>query len=631
MINDISIVRIEQSANGGVGGAVSGVISGIPLGGQEGQVLAKASSSNYDLEWADREIGLPIGGANGQILIKNSNNDYDVVWESLASNLSTETLVQTAYNDSGSTIQKGSVVYVVGADGSFPKVSKASVATEHDANVLGIAAENILNDTYGLIIIEGILDGVNTNDFLIGEKLYLSFETDGEVTNIQPSSPNHQISIGYCVNKSIDGSIYVKIDNGSHLDRLHDVSIASPAAKQALFYSESGIWVNKRIEIEDISNLSETFYQSTNPSGFITGIDTSNFYTNDNPSGFITGLQDLIYTTGDQFVSGKLTSLFSDGDVQIPLGFSNYAYIRNLGSDLYKGDVVYVAGAQGDRAAVLKASNTGELTSSKTFGIAAHSIVSGSDGYIITNGNLQNLNILNSFAAGDSLWLGSVDGSITNIKPQAPAHSVFLGVVEKPGNGNNGIMYVKIQNGVEIDELHDVLIQNPVSGQFLVRDSSLDVWRNKSVMPSDIGAVSSGEYKLLVDAVSNDLAQITQQLPINEPTEGQVVTYIGGQRLWSNIGDTVAISDLDKMFNSARVNYYHEMIYNASGDISIIDVYTDETKNTQLYSRIFMYDEIGNIIQITTTDQQNPEIFLAKIISYNEEGDITSINRNYNL
>ena len=57
------------------------------------------------------------------------------------------------------------------------------------------------------------------------------------------------------------------------------------------------------------------FYASSNPSGFITGVDlssyvlnteTGQFYTSSNPSGFITGIDNLIYTTGDQSISGNI-------------------------------------------------------------------------------------------------------------------------------------------------------------------------------------------------------------------------------------------------------------------------------------------------------------------------------------
>lgn len=91
------------------------------------------------------------------------------------------------------------------------------------------------------------------------------------------------------------------------------------------------------------------------------------------------------------------------------------------------------------------------------------------------------------------------------------------------------------------------------------------------------------------------------------------------------------INDLDEMFNSARATYYHEVLYNGSGDVSAIEVYTDSGKATHLYSRSFTYDGSGNITTITTTDQQNAGVSLTKTISYNGSGDITNVTRNYVL
>lgn len=84
-----------------------------------------------------------------------------------------------------------------------------------------------------------------------------------------------------------------------------------------------------------------SFYPNNNPSGFITGIDTSNFYTRNNPSGFITGIQDLVYTTGNQTVSGIKTfvdnfSIRSQSDIATfcvasgRIGINNNNPIANL-------------------------------------------------------------------------------------------------------------------------------------------------------------------------------------------------------------------------------------------------------------------------------------------------------------
>ena len=52
---------------------------GVPSGGTTGQVLKKASNTNYDTEWGSVEA-LPTGGTTGQVLAKASNTSYDVEW-----------------------------------------------------------------------------------------------------------------------------------------------------------------------------------------------------------------------------------------------------------------------------------------------------------------------------------------------------------------------------------------------------------------------------------------------------------------------------------------------------------------------------------------------------------------------
>jgi hypothetical protein len=73
-----------------------------------------------------------------------------------------------------------------------------------------------------------------------------------------------------------------------------------------------------------------------------------------------------------------------------------------------------------------------------------------------------------------------VAGGFTKNKPQAPKHSVFVGVVER-ANAGNGLIYVKPQNGVELDELHNVRITNEANNDIIRYNSTLSVWENKTV------------------------------------------------------------------------------------------------------------------------------------------------------
>ena len=149
------------------------------------------------------------------------------------------------------------------------------------------------------------------------------------------------------------------------------------------------------------------------------------------------------------------------------------------GTILQRGEVVYLSGANGDVASVKRANNKQDSTSSKTFGIVRRNIAIGDTGYITTQGQIEKLN-LGSFNPGDILWLDSIDGQFTKTEPQAPYHSVFLGVVERANNGN-GLMYVKPQNGYELGEIHDVQINSKLNNQILVYSDTQKVWKNRSV------------------------------------------------------------------------------------------------------------------------------------------------------
>jgi hypothetical protein len=130
-------------------------------------------------------------------------------------------------------------------------------------------------------------------------------------------------------------------------------------------------------------------------------------------------------------------------------------------------------------ASVKRANNKQDSTSSKTLGIVRRDIASGQNGFITTQGQIEKLN-LGSYTEGDILWLDSIDGQFTKFKPVAPYHQVFIGVVERANSGN-GLAYVKPQNGYEIDELHNVLINGKLNNHVLVYSDTQKVWKNRSI------------------------------------------------------------------------------------------------------------------------------------------------------
>jgi hypothetical protein len=166
---------------------------------------------------------------------------------------------------------------------------------------------------------------------------------------------------------------------------------------------------------------------------------------------------------------------------------SLFAYVTNDDSvTLTKGMPVYAFSGTGDRMTVKRANNTLDSSSAQTVGLVlSTSIAANQKGLIMMQGLLDGLSILPTatFADGDPVYLGATAGTITNVKPYAPNHLVYLGVVTTASNGSAGRMYVRIQNGYELSEIHDIdLITNaPTNNQVLTYESSTDLWKNKSL------------------------------------------------------------------------------------------------------------------------------------------------------
>lgn len=150
-----------------------------------------------------------------------------------------------------------------------------------------------------------------------------------------------------------------------------------------------------------------------------------------------------------------------------------------------KGQPVYASGGIGDRLEVKLAYNTGDATSAQTIGLVmSTSIAAGQKGFIMMQGLLDGLSILPTatWSDGDAVYLDATAGSITKVKPHAPYHLVYLGFVTTANNGNAGRMYVRVQNGYEMDELHDVSAQTPNNGDTLIYNSTTNLWESNPVI-----------------------------------------------------------------------------------------------------------------------------------------------------
>lgn len=186
----------------------------------------------------------------------------------------------------------------------------------------------------------------------------------------------------------------------------------------------------------------------------------------DNPTG--TNLQ---YIAGDGTLLTFPTFLSSDSLIA--------TMFNQTGSTVPSFTVVYINGVHGNLPTLALAKADSESTSSKTYAITSGSISNNNSGGVVTDGKLKNINT-SAFAEGDSLWLSpTIAGGVTTTKPSSPNHAVFLGTITRV-HTNQGEVQVRIQNGFELQELHNVAIDTPLDSQSLIYDNSTSLWKNSS-------------------------------------------------------------------------------------------------------------------------------------------------------
>lgn len=215
-------------------------------------------------------------------------------------------------------------------------------------------------------------------------------------------------------------------------------------------------------------------------------------------------------------------------------------YVKNTsGAQINKGRVVRISGATGDNALIATASYESDGLSANTLGITNQDIPNDSFGYVMTEGTLIGINT-DTFSAGQLLYLGAT-GSIIGTAPVAPLHAVRLGQVLRVQT-NNGSMYVRIDNGYELGELHDVVDTTTTSsfGDLLVKSGS--VWINSKQLTGSYGL--TGSLDLIYNTLSSNGISVTGQYPrlllINS---GSGATAAGG-----------IISARDNNFSTRAVN-----------------------------------------------------------------------------
>lgn len=273
-------------------------------------------------------------------------------------------------------------------------------------------------------------------------------------------------------------------------------------------------------------------------------------------------------------------------------------YVKNgTGTVLNKGEAVYVTGAAGTNILVGRASNVTESSSSKTIGLTMTSIGVNGFGYVIKEGLLKGLNT-NSATAGDPIWLGVNGALIFGLanKPFAPKHLVYLGVVTDK-NPSVGEVYVTVQNGFEIKELHDVQIIDPVNKASLYYNLSESLWRDTTatLLVSDTTSMLS-KY---VNTYGNQ-TEINGDKTFNNVVTIDSATVTGKLLVNTNISDAVKIN--------SNTNSTNLELMNNGGSVFIKSSNKNMTLQTDTTALVYLKGDVNKVGILTMNPQQALEV-----------------------
>ena len=284
---------------------------------------------------------------------------------------------------------------------------------------------------------------------------------------------------------------------------------------------------------------------------------------------------------------------------------------NETGATLTKGTVVYINGGHGNLPTVTKAIATGDATSAQTYGVVQANITNNNNGHVVVIGSLGDLDT-QAYAAGTQLYLSSTTaGAWTSTKQYAPAHLVYVGIVVR-SHPTQGVVEIRIQNGFEMDELHNVYAQSPNNGDILQYVSSTSLWTS---VAGNTDNIAEGLNLYFTDARVRAALSATSPLSFNSSTGAfsisQATTSTNGY-----------LSSTDWNTFNNKQNALGFVPIGGSGSVNYISKFTGSTTISQsgIYEGVTNYVSIGNTnttynLDVTGTGRITGQLTLGSTIT----------------
>jgi len=455
----------------GAQGATGATGAGVAAGGTTGQVLTKIDGTNYNTEWTT-----PISST---------------AWGDITGTLSDQTDLQSALDGklplAGGTMNSGATIGL--SDGSYA----ASLSPIH-------LNFNLFTPTIGGYVIQ------SNHTYSNYASTYTDYIDDGEGNPIASFERSASVGAGQIdignndIVSSLNKTISLNPTSGLTQFNTDGNSNTSVYTSSNIIFSDGGSGHDSElagwglgvelsadheqgttVEYNGLNVYDSAGHMIVSPTGLTfpdATVQTTAFLGYDSPA--FTGVPTAPSAAlGDDSTQIATTAFVQDaivaGSAHAETLIANVR--NNTGSSLAAFTVVYISGAVGNKAAVAKAQANSEATSAGTFAVTETAIANNADGNVVSAGVLSGVDT-SAYADGDKLYLSpTVAGGVTTTKPSAPNHLVYVGVVTR-SHPTLGTVSVRIQNGFELEELHNVAIASVADKDSLFYESSTSLWKN---------------------------------------------------------------------------------------------------------------------------------------------------------
>jgi len=234
------------------------------------------------------------------------------------------------YIKASSAITKGQVIMFTGAVGAsgVPTGAPATGVTD-GSYIMGIAAESIALNGFGLVQFIGTLRGVNLSAYADGDILWYNPAVAGGLTKTKPSAPNVKVQMAAIISAANNGTMLIRVTAGSELGGTDsNVQFGTLATNDLIQYNGT-YWTNvtpSSVAIGTATNLAggaagSVPYQSAANTTTFLGIGTAGQFLKVNSG-----------ATAPQWASPAALTKTDDTNVTLTLGGSASTALLNAAS-----------------------------------------------------------------------------------------------------------------------------------------------------------------------------------------------------------------------------------------------------------------------------------------------------------